>query len=174
MFLKNAVTHSVILLAMVAVLSACQSTPPVSQQKAQQQKATSRQTTSSTTLEVTRRTVPVIKSVDGIQDIQWTITQIQGKKALFFSEMPKVALQSQNRRFIGNTGCNALYGSYEIDVSKQTIEFKASAGHQMCNNALAQEADLMDALARVQYFQLQHKTIRFMDRNRQVLIQAEQ
>lgn len=115
----------------------------------------------------------MIKSKDGIQDVKWTIKSIKSKKALYFNQMPSVLLQSNVQRVIGNTGCNSIYGSYQIDVSKRTIQFKTSAGHQSCDNALAQEAELMDAFARVQYFAVQNKNITFYDANRQVLITAE-
>lgn len=166
-------SHSKCVFLAITILSstllACQSSPPTT--LSQQSKAK----TGFTTIEVTRRSAPVIKSKDGVQDIPWTITQVKYKKALFFNQMPSLTLQSASQRITGSTGCNSIYGQYNINVSAKTLTLDGNAGHQTCNNALAQEADLMDALKRVSSFELQGKsTIKFYDANRQLLIQAEQ
>ncbi|MFU8925948.1 META domain-containing protein [Acinetobacter puyangensis] len=166
----NSVFAQVFLIGMAVLMTACQSHSPTqsaSKNKGSGQKATN------TPLQLNTQSIPVIKSKDGIQDIKWMIKSVKSKKALYFNQMPSVLLQSNVQRVIGNTGCNSIYGSYQIDVSKKTIQFKTNAGHQSCDNALAQEAELMDAFARVQYFSVQNKRITFYDVNRQVLITAE-
>lgn len=166
----NPVFTQVFLLMATVLLAACQSSPPP--QSGSKQGVT-KQHSANTSLQIRTQNVPVITSKDGIQDIKWTITSVKSKKALYFNQMPSVLLQSSVQRVIGNTGCNSIYGSYQIDPTKRTIQFKTNAGHQSCDNALAQEAELMDALARVHYFTVQKKNITFYDANRQVLITAE-
>lgn len=170
--IKHAPVFSIMTLLMTAfLLTACQSAPQQSKSKSQATKTTN---TGLTRLEISRRAVPIIKSKDGVQDIPWTITQVKYKKALYFNQMPNILLQSNSQRLIGSTGCNALFGQYQINVANRTITMDASAGHQTCNNALAQEADLMDALKRVEKFEITAQGIRFYDANRQIVIQAEQ
>ena len=169
--IPSTMLSTVILSVSVLLLTACQSTP----QKTQYQtKNTAQKTTGLTRLEISKRTVPIIKSKDGVQDIPWTITQVKYKKALYFNQMPNILLQSNSQRLIGSTGCNALFGQYQINVPNRTLSIDASAGYENCNNALAQEADLMDALKRVEKFEITAQGIRFYDANRQIVIQAEQ
>lgn len=150
--------------SMCILLAACQSQPTANSKKQ-----------GITTTKATQKVaaLPVIQSKDGVQDIRWTLSLIKNKKALFFNQMPNLLLQSNNQRVFGHTGCNTLYGSYQIDAAKQTIRFQTKAGHQACDNALAQEAELLDALARVTTFKLQGQQIYFYDAQRQMLLQAQ-
>lgn len=116
--------------------------------------------------------LPVIKSKDGVQDKQWVIQQIDGKKALFFNQMPTLMLRSSNQRIVGHTGCNMMTGTYTLDVAKRQMKLKAQADHMPCENALAQEATLMDALFRVEYFQVKGNQITLYDANRQALLEG--
>ena len=171
--IKHAPVFSIMTLLMTAfLLTACQSAQQQSKSKAQQ--ATKATNTGLTRLEISRRAVPIIKSKDGVQDIPWTITQVKYKKALYFNQMPRILLQSNSQRLVGSTGCNGLFGKYQINVPNRTLSIDASAGYETCNNALAQEADLMDALKRVEKFEITAQGIRFYDANRQIVIQAEQ
>ena len=130
--------------------------------------------TSSVTTQVTRREVPVIQSKDGIQDLRWNIKTIKGKKALFFNETPYVRLTSNNQRVQAHTGCNPIFGTYQFNLQQRTVRFDVKAGYASCNDALAQEADLMNALAEVRYFQNSGTSLQLLDQYRQVLIQADQ
>ena len=170
--IKHAPVFSIMTLLMTAfLLTASQSAPQQSKSKSQATKTTN---TGLTRLEISRRAVPIIKSKDGVQDIPWTITQVKYKKALYFNQMPNILLQSNSQRLVGSTGCNGLFGTYQINVPNRTLSIDASAGYETCNNALAQEADLMDALKRVEKFEINAQGIRFYDANRQIVIQAEQ
>lgn len=170
--IKHTPVFSTMTLLMTAfLLTACQSAPQQSKSKSQATKTTN---TGLTRLEISRRAVPIIKSKDGVQDIPWTITQVKYKKALYFNQMPKILLQSNSQRLVGSTGCNGLFGTYQINVPNRTLSIDASAEYETCNNALAQEADLMDALKRVEKFEITAQGIRFYDANRQIVIQAEQ
>lgn len=152
-----------------SLLIACQSQPITKTAPTQRTVQTSAVTT-----QVTRREVPVIKSKDGVQDIRWVMTQIKFKKALFFNQTPFVVLNSASQRVQAHTGCNAIQGTYQTNVAAKTIRFNVNAGHMSCDNALSQEADLMDAFARTEYFQISGQNIQFLDKSRQVLMIAEQ
>ncbi|TXJ06751.1 MAG: META domain-containing protein [Acinetobacter sp.] len=162
---NNKMQKYAILMVLMGLFAACQSQPqPVKK-------------VASPTVPA-RNTVPVVplavmQSRDGIQDIRWTVTYIQHRKAMFFNQTPSLLLQSNHNRVLGHTGCNALYGSYQIDVAKQSLKLNTHAGHQACDNALAQEATLMDVLSRVAFFSLQRNSIILYDADRQILLQAQ-
>lgn len=153
------------------VLAACQSQPakpvkPIAQQ--------TQRTVPVVTTQVTTRQVAVVKSKDGVQDIRWALKQVKFKPVQFFNEMPYFTLNSITKRVQAHTGCNPTFGTYQLDVNNKMLKFEVNAGHMMCDNALAQEADLMDAFARARYFQINGKTMQIFDQNRQILMQAEQ
>ena len=99
----------------------------------------------------------VIRMNDGIQDIPWTIVQIAGQKAKFFHHQPYLQFSSQFRQIQGNTGCNNISGTYVIDTLKHSIDLNARAGYFSCDSALAQEAELSDALQAATQFQIKGK-----------------
>ena len=99
----------------------------------------------------------VIRVNDGIQDIPWMIVKIAGQKAKFFHHQPYVQFNSQFRQIQGNTGCNNISGTYVIDTLKHSIDLNARAGYFSCDSALAQEAELSDALQAATQFQIKGK-----------------
>ena len=119
------------------------------------------------------RPLVVQRVSDGVQDIQWQIIQIEGKKAKFFHNSPYLLLNSQFRQIQGNTGCNSIGGNYVIDTAKQSLDLNARSGYFSCDLALAQEAELSDALQAVTQFQLNGKTMRLLNSHGQTLIQLE-
>ena len=116
------------------------------------------------------RPLQVIRSQDGIQNLQWQITQISSKPAKFFQQQPMLQLNSNIKRLQGNTGCNSLFGEYQIDTQNQTLTITANASHQSCDGALAQEAELMDALIAVKRYQLEGQRLRLLNDKGQTLI----
>ncbi len=112
-------------------------------------------------------------SADGIQDIDWQITQISGHKAKFFNQWPILSLNSAVKTVSGHTGCNAVFGRYTFNFSQQKLDMQVNAGHSSCDGALAQEAELVDALQRIQRFQLVGNTLYLLDQSGQRLIQAQ-
>jgi len=50
---------------------------------------------------------------------------------------------------------------------------QVNAGHSSCDGALAQEAELIDSLQRIQKFQLVGNTLYLLDQSGQRLIQAQ-
>lgn len=160
------------LISMMSVslfLLACQSTPKnVSKPQAKPN------TLPNLTTQVTTQAVPIVRSQDGVQDIRWTISHVKSRTALNFSQAPALHLNSAQQRVLGNTGCNPIFGTYQIDAAKKTITFDVKAAHMSCVNALSQEADLMDALVRSKYFELKGRELELFDQSRQSLIKLQQ
>lgn len=119
------------------------------------------------------RPLQILRSMDGIQDVRWELTQIQGVKARYFHSQPFLLFNTQTRQMQGNTGCNALSGNYEMNVPQRSVQIQARAGYDSCDQALAQEAVLMDVLGQVERFQLQGNQLILLSRSGQVLMQAK-
>ncbi|WP_180089814.1 META domain-containing protein [Acinetobacter sp. YH12219] len=115
----------------------------------------------------------VIRVNDGIQDIPWTIVQIAGQKAKFFHHQPYLQFSSQFRQIQGNTGCNNISGTYVIDTLKHSIDLNARAGYFSCDSALAQEAELSDALQAATQFQIQAKQMTMQNSRGQTVLVLE-
>jgi len=150
-------------IAISLVLAACQSTPQQNISKGP-------------TKPTHRVQTPVVKkkvSPDGVQDIDWQITQINNHKAKFFNQWPTLSLNSAVKTVTGHTGCNRIFGRYTFDFNQKKLDLQVNAGHSSCNGALAQEAELVDSLQRVQKFQIIGNTLYLLDQNGQRLIQAE-
>ena len=119
------------------------------------------------------RPLQILRSMDGIQDVHWVLTQIQGDKARYFHSEPFLLFNTQTRQMQGNTGCNTLSGSYEMNVPQRSVHIQARAGYFSCDQALAQEAMLMDLLGQVDRFQLQGNHLTLLSKSGQVLMQAK-
>ncbi|RZG87145.1 META domain-containing protein [Acinetobacter venetianus] len=161
-FSKKAFFNKTFILSTVVMLAACQSQPSKVQKNTLQPKRVTQ-----------LPSMQVRKSTDGIQDVDWQITMIQNKRALFFNQYPSFSLNSVSKLVSGHTGCNNLYGRYTYDFVQRKLDFDVMAGHYSCNKALAQEADLMDAIQRVTRFQFDGTNLYLLDAKGQKLIQAQ-
>ncbi len=119
------------------------------------------------------RPLQVMRSPDGIQNVRWELTQIQGEKAKFFHSQPYLLFNMQLKQIKGNTGCNALSGRYEMNVERQTLNIEARAGYFSCDAALAQEAVLMDTLGQAASFQVKGNQLILRNSKGQILLQAK-
>ncbi|MGE8571123.1 MAG: META domain-containing protein [Acinetobacter amyesii] len=115
----------------------------------------------------------VIRVNDGIQDIPWMIVKIAGQKAKFFHHQPYLQFNSQFRQIQGNTGCNNINGTYVIDTLKHSIDLNARAGYFSCDSALAQEAELSDALQAATQFQIKGKHMTMQNSRGQTVLVLE-
>jgi len=161
-FSKKAFFNKTFILSTVVMLAACQSQPSKVQKNTLQPKRVTQ-----------LPSMQVRKSTDGVQDVDWQITMIQKKRALFFNQYPSFSLNSVSKLVSGHTGCNNLYGRYTYDFAQRKLDFDVMAGHYSCNKALAQEADLMDAIQRVTRFQFDGTNLYLLDAKGQRLIQAQ-
>ena len=123
------------------------------------------------TVVLTQQKVKV--SPDGVQDIAWKIVQIKQQRANFYQQVPSLTLNSAVKTVSGHTGCNSVFGRYDMNAAQKTLDLTVQAGHQSCDGALAQEADLVDALQRVERFQLNGDQLLLQDKMGQTLIQAQ-
>lgn len=116
-------------------------------------------------------TLPVQQVVvSGISNTYWDISSINGAIARNYSSRPYLYFSSMSNQLSGSTGCNTIYGKYN-DVNKQ-LKLDALAGHNNCGGALAQEAELMDVLARVAGYQLNQNSLHLFDANKKVVVIA--
>ncbi|QER38720.1 META domain-containing protein [Acinetobacter suaedae] len=161
-FSIKAFVHKTLIFSTVLMVAACQSQPQKVQKNTLQPKPAN-----------TLPPMQVRKSSDGVQDVDWQITTIQNKRALFFNQYPSFTLNSVSKSVSGHTGCNNIYGRYRYDFAQRKLDFDVRAGHYSCNKALAQEADLMDALQRVERFQYDGTNLYLLDARGQRLIQAQ-
>ncbi|MFB2539529.1 MULTISPECIES: META domain-containing protein [unclassified Acinetobacter] len=160
-----------VIVATTVLLAACASTLPA-QHKPQVKYQTTKTPANKVNLSPTPAPLPTMASRDGLQDIRWNIQQINGRQANYFVQYPSLMLQSQTQRIFGHTGCNAIFGEYRFNPSNQTMQIRAGAEHQACDNALAQEAELMDVLSRVAGYSVQANNLVLFDANRNVLLRA--
>lgn len=161
-FSLKAFFNKTLILSAGILLAACQSQPTPPQKNTLQPKRVTQ-----------APAMQVRKSTDGVQDVEWQITSIQGKRALFFNQYPSFSLNSVSKMVAGHTGCNQIYGRYKYDFAQGKLDFDVMAQHQSCDKALAQEADLMDAIQRIERFQLEGTNLYLLDAKGQRLIQAQ-
>lgn len=145
----------------VILLSACQSNSQLSNTTAGAKSASA------------ERPLQVNRSLDGIQDVRWEITQIQGQKAKYFHNQPYLQFSSAQKQIRGNTGCNELTGTYVMDTGRSSVKMNARAGYFSCDTALVQEAMLMDSLEDTVRFQVNGKQLTLQDKRGEILLRAE-
>lgn len=117
------------------------------------------------------RPLNVIRSQDGIQNLRLKIIEINGQKAKFFQQEPYIELKPNQKLLSGNTGCNLLFGKYSLNTQLSRIDLDARAGYQRCDDALAQEAELISILNEIQSYKLVGNRIQFLNvRGQTVLV----
>ena len=110
------------------------------------------------------------RNQDGIQNMQWKITHIGSTQAKYFHQQPALQFNSQSKRLQGNTGCNTIFGEYQLNTQSHTLSILAKASHQSCDGALAQEAELMDLLLAVRRYQSDGQRLRLLNDKGQTVI----
>lgn len=158
------IVHIAAVLSLASLLSACQSTQAPPQKQQHNTKHTANHAVKST---------ETPRSTDGVQDITWQITHIQQKRANFFNQLPAIRLNSTLNTVNGHTGCNPVFGRYLYNFSQSRLSFDVKADHQVCDRALVQEANLMDALQRIVSFKRQGNELLLLDKEQNVLIVAQ-
>lgn len=116
------------------------------------------------------RPLNVIRSHDGVQNLRWKILEIEGQKAQFIQQDPYIEMNANQQRVNGNTGCNALFGKYQLNTQTMKMDLDVKAGHQSCHGALAQEAELMTALNDIQSYKLVGNRIQFYNAGGQLIL----
>lgn len=144
-------------------LAACQSTPPT--------KIVTNKT-AAVANGIGYKPLLIQQGIAGLTDINWDIISLNSKNPQTFVNKPYLFLQGANQRVAGSTGCNVLRGGYETQATNN-IKFQASAGHMSCDNALAQEADIIDALSRTVSYRLQQNMLYLYDQQGGLLLTAK-
>lgn len=116
------------------------------------------------------RPLNVIRSHDGVQNLRWKILEIEGQKAQFIQQYPYIEMNATQQRVNGNTGCNPLFGKYQLNTQTMKIDLDVKAGHRSCHGALAQEAELMTALNEIQAYKLVGNRIQFYNSRGQMIM----
>lgn len=165
-----------VLLSSSLAITACQSTSTqkivtqkISTSTATPARSTSHQSTASTT--AYRPLAVKNAGIPGLTDFRWDLVSINSKNPQPFINRPYLFLQSAAKTISGSTGCNALTGNYQI-AEPQALKIQALAGHMACEDALAQEAEIMDVLGRVTRYQLQQNMLYLYDQNGALLMTA--
>lgn len=104
-------------------------------------------------------------------ETRWQIVQIKGRPAQQYSAAPYLQLTAQGR-VLGSTGCNTLSGEYSLGLADD-LNLRSNATRQDCLGALAQEANLMDALDQVRHYDIQPQGLLLRDARRQVVLRAQ-
>ncbi|ANF81103.1 hypothetical protein A3K93_02085 [Acinetobacter sp. NCu2D-2] len=127
-------------------------------------------TSQKTTINSKERPLHVTRSPDGLQNIRWKILEIDGQKAKFFQQDPYLELNANLKRVNGHTGCNPIFGKYQLNTHTGIIDIDVKAGHQSCDQALAQEASLMNALNEVKRYKIVGNRLQIMNTTGQIVL----
>ncbi len=119
------------------------------------------------------RPLQVIRSRDGIQNIRLKIIEINGQKAKFFQQEPYLELRASHKLLSGHTGCNPVFGKYTLNTQLLKIDFDARTGHQRCDGALPQEAELIQILNEIQAYKMLGNRIQFLNARGQILLTTQ-
>lgn len=165
-----------VLLSSSLAITACQSTSTqkiVTQKITTSNAATPRSTSHQSPASTTAYRPLAVKNagIPGLTDFRWDLVSINSKNPQPFINRPYLFLQSAAKTISGSTGCNALTGNYQI-AEPQALKIQALAGHMACEDALAQEAEIMDVLGRVTRYQLQQNMLYLYDQNGALLMTA--
>ncbi len=164
-----------VLLSSSLAITACQSTTSqkiVTQKVATSATAQTASANQNTGNPATYRPLTVkVAGIPGLTDLRWDLVSINSKNPQPFINRPYLFLQSTAKAVSGSTGCNALSGKYESGDLK-SLKIQALAGHMTCDDALAQEAEIMDVLGRVNRYQLQQNMLYLYDQNGGLLLTA--
>lgn len=148
------------------VLMGCQTTPVTLQQG---QKITAQ--TAVTPLEKPLLVKHIVDK-SGLADVMWEFVSLNSKAPQVFINKPYLYLKALTGTITGSTGCNLIDGQFNVSPLNN-VKLDAKAGHENCGEALAQEADIMDALSRARTYQIQDNMLYFYDQQGIILLTAK-
>ncbi len=107
---------------------------------------------------------PLAPRGSALRGTEWRVTEIDGEKPAFddWRQRPQLTLEDDGK-YSGATGCNAISGTYELDVDG--LRFKAPAGTlAACAPALAvSQQRFLDALSTIREAQIAGTTLDLTD-----------
>jgi len=97
-------------------------------------------------LQETGKNLPLFKmQPENVTEKYWKLVEIQGKPVALGESAPRepfIILRAESGRVNGNTGCNTISGSFELDAASLRIRFSQMATTQMmCLNADVMEIE---------------------------------
>jgi copper homeostasis protein (lipoprotein) len=109
-----------------------------------------------------------------LRNTYWKLVRLNGEPALAFDNQREAHLvfNLNEPRVSGSDGCNRLMGSFELDGDK--LRLSRLAGTMMaCADGAAQERAFLDALGKVDAWQVRGSHLELFDTQRQVLARFE-
>lgn len=94
----------------------------------------------------TEKAVP-LSSING----EWTIIEVNGSKILANEnkELPFIAFDTTTGKVSGNSGCNRMMGSFDLNSKAGTIDLGAMASTRMMCPDMTTEQNVLNALGQV-------------------------
>lgn len=88
-----------------------------------------------------------LSSING----EWNIIEISGSKVTpgESKTLPFIAFDTTTGRLYGNSGCNRMMGSFDVNAKPGTIDFKAMGGTRMMCPDMTTEQNVLSAFAKV-------------------------
>lgn len=125
-----------------------------------------------TSCDETKKVIDVAGSVQLAGN--YTVTALQGQK-ISTQNLPTLVLSAIDKSIQGNTGCNSLFGKYEIDL--YTINFSdiaVTSRHCAEDNAMDVEREFLDALNNTGSFELvdNNTLLLYSKTDRSILLKA--
>lgn len=88
-----------------------------------------------------------LSSING----EWNIVEVSGIKVVpgESSSLPVIAFDTETGRVSGNSGCNRMMGSFDVNAKPGSLELKGMAGTKMMCPDMTTERNVLSALAQV-------------------------
>ena len=85
-----------------------------------------------------------VSSLDG----EWNITEVDGQK-ISTERMPFIGFDVAQKRIYGNSGCNRMMGTFDVNAKPGSLELGAMASTRMMCPDMTTEKNVLSALAQV-------------------------
>lgn len=90
---------------------------------------------------------------------EWNVIELEGKSLSSDNPLPFLSFDLKEKRLSGNTGCNRIIGSLDIDESNsEMISFPQVGSTRMACPDMTVEDNLLKLLNGVKYFESKSKT----------------
>lgn len=102
----------------------------------------------------------------------YTVNSLKGEKVMS-ETTPTFTLSALNNSFQANTGCNAIFGSYALDLYAITFSDLAVTSKICGKDAMDVERDFLDALNKTGSYEIQNNILTLYSKtDRSVLLKA--
>ena len=112
-----------------------------------------------------------------LEQTEWQMTGINNGTGGVVSsaQTGKASLQFMDGKLQGNSGCNALMASYQINGSEITIG-PVSSTRKLCpeHDLMIQEQQMLDALTKVTHYQISANQLRLVNGNGSLMLSLKQ